>query len=44
MTAVGIGRARKTFRLPILRKDLTELAARRRTYIARFAHARSSSS
>jgi ABC-type transport system involved in multi-copper enzyme maturation permease subunit len=39
MTAVGIGRARKTFRLPILRKDLTELAARRRTYIARFAYA-----
>ncbi len=39
MTAIGIGRARKTFRLPILRKDLTELAARRRTYIARFAYA-----
>jgi ABC-type transport system involved in multi-copper enzyme maturation permease subunit len=39
MTAVGVGRARKAFRLPILRKDLTELAARRRTYIARFAYA-----
>jgi len=37
--AVGVWQAWTSLRLPILKKDLTELAAQKRTYWIRFAYA-----
>jgi len=39
MTAVGMWRSATSLGLPILKKDLTELAAQKRTYVIRFAYA-----